>query len=122
MTFVYRTINVVNLKYRSKKKCRKFLPNLKGQVPNMKSTEPELVPVLEKSPVMQFQEDVELPAIAICENAHPVGRTASTSSFLSKHSVALYAVWASDCSLNFKLVDKSGLKIIFRLWLVMLTG
>lgn len=88
MTFVYRTINVVNPKFivvntcsestesaqvkknaavfgifsrekprskKKKKKSRKFLRNPKGHVPNMKSTEPELVTVLEK-----FQENVEL--------------------------------------------------------------
>ena len=45
------------------------------QEPDMKSTESELVQVLEN-----FQEIVELPAIAIRENAHPVGRTTSASS------------------------------------------
>ena len=50
----------------------------------MKSTEPESVPVLEN-----FQENVELPAVAIRENAHPVGRTASASSFLSKQSTPI---------------------------------
>ena len=38
---------------------------------------------------MQFQENVALPTVAIRENAHLVGRTASTSSFLTKHSMAL---------------------------------
>ena len=50
----------------------------------MKSTEPETVPVLEN-----FQENVELPNVAIRENAHPVGRTASASSFLSKQSTLI---------------------------------
>ena len=53
----------------------------------MKSTEPESVPVLEN-----FQENAELPAVAIRENAHPVGRTASASSFLSKQSTALHCL------------------------------
>ena len=57
------------------------------QEPNMKSTEPESVPVLEN-----FQENVELPAVAICENAHPVGKTPSASSFLSKQSTALHCL------------------------------
>ena len=42
-----------------------------------------------KSLAMQFQENVALPAVAVRENAHPVGRTASTSSFLTTHSTAL---------------------------------
>ena len=42
-----------------------------------------------ESVVMQSKENVQLPALAIRENAHPVGRTASTSSLLSKHSTAL---------------------------------
>ena len=54
------------------------------QDPNMKSTEPESVPVLEN-----FQENVELPAVAIRENAHPVGRTASASSFLQSTPITL---------------------------------
>ena len=54
------------------------------QDPNMKSTEPESVPVLEN-----FQDNVELPAVAIRENAHPVGRTASASSFLSKQATPI---------------------------------
>ena len=57
------------------------------QEPDMKFTEPESVPVLEN-----FQENVELPAVAIRENAHPVGRTASASSFLSKQSTALHCL------------------------------
>ena len=56
------------------------------QEPDMKSTEPESVSVLEN-----FQENVELPAVAIRENAHPVGRTASAS-FLSKQSTALHCL------------------------------
>ena len=32
-----------------------------------------------KSLVMQFQENIELPAVVIRENAHAIGRTASTS-------------------------------------------
>ena len=73
------------------KKCTKFLPNPKGQVANMKSTEPEsrVDAGARKSLAMQFQENVALPAVAIRENAHLVGRTASTSSFLTKHSTAL---------------------------------
>ena len=50
------------------------------QEPDMKSTEQESVPVLEN-----VQENVELPAVAIRENAHPVGRTASASSFFQKY-------------------------------------
>ena len=70
------------------------------QEPDMKSTEPESVPVLEN-----FQENVELPAVAIRENAHPVGRTASASSFLCKQSTALRCL-GFRLSVNFKLVDK----------------
>ena len=43
---------------------------------NYLQIEPESVPVLEN-----FQENVELPAVAIREDAHPVGRTASASFF-----------------------------------------
>ena len=58
-----------------------------------------------RSLIMQFQENVELPVLAIRENAHPVSRTPSTSSFLV-NTPRHYAVRASDCSLNFKLLDK----------------
>ena len=96
MIFVYRTINVVNAKFIVINTCdestvssqvkksaaifcifsrEKSWSNKKMQEPDMKSTEPESVPVLEN-----FQENVELPAVAIRENAHPVGRNASASS------------------------------------------
>ena len=56
-----------------------------------------------KSLAMQFQENVTLPAVAIRENVHPVGRTASISSFLTKHYTALRCLGLnSDCSLHFK--------------------
>ena len=49
----------------------------------MKSTEPESLSG------NAIPGNVELPAVAIRENADPVGRTMSTSSLLSKNSTAL---------------------------------
>ena len=43
----------------------------------------------QKSLAMQFQENITLPAVAIHENVHPVGRNVSISSFLTKHYTAL---------------------------------